>query len=117
MTEERLQEIRARCAAATPGKWFEINLRGYISTSDHPSNNSIGHCGRQEDARFAAHARQDVPDLLDEVERLRALYRNLSIFVIDWHLSGNLTEGFASKLLGVDRLEFRDMVMVRRGDE
>jgi len=50
MTEERLAEIKMRTEAATPGPWL-------VDASD------------SADALFMAHARQDIPDLLAEVER------------------------------------------------
>lgn len=89
LTEERIAEIRGREKAATPGPWrakceiLEADECGnataamtYVSTNDkgicilygrgHDDTNA------QEDAAFIAHAREDIPALLDEVERLRA---------------------------------------------
>lgn len=94
MTEERIFEIKARAKAATPGPWvadehaFSVNL-GY--NQDHKRTHGYG-CGnnfvcdlndgeyheyyREDEQRanadFIAHAREDVPALLEEVERLRA---------------------------------------------
>lgn len=54
LTKERLEEIKARCDAASPGGW------------------GPGHAVTSADIVFVLCARQDVPDLVAEVERLRA---------------------------------------------
>ena len=58
MDAERIAEIRERCDKASEGPWVECSL--------------VVHGLRPCDAKFIAHSRQDVPDLLAEVERLRA---------------------------------------------
>ena len=89
LTEERLVEIRGREKAATQGPWrakseaLEADECGNVTAAmTYVSTNDKGICilyGRghddantQGDAAFIAHARQDIPALLDEVERLRA---------------------------------------------
>lgn len=75
MDEKRLAEIGARVKKATPGPWeYHENAagsesspgltgpRGPVFTSTAFWSHSDGH--------LAAHARQDVPDLLAEVQRL-----------------------------------------------
>lgn len=73
-----LDAIHARCEKATPGPWFcepehqrdtrpadtydVLGPEGYLAANqEHP------------DADFIAHARTDVPALLDEIKRLREL--------------------------------------------
>lgn len=80
----RLDEIRAREQAATPGPWFVepigdrdfetakqrgrvipdvLRWQGYRNTLD---------CGEDDaTAQFIAHAREDIPWLLAEIERLQ----------------------------------------------
>lgn len=79
MDAERLAEIRARCEAATAGPWWhDWNMGGspnevwvsgdswgLICTTD----GGVG--DEDKDAEFIAHAREDIPALLAEVERLR----------------------------------------------
>ena len=75
--------IQARCDAATAGPWsFEqptqSRLRFYVGECCgwfiYPATNSIWHgTTARDDARFIAHAREDIPALLAEVRRLRAL--------------------------------------------
>ena len=89
MTEERIAEIRGREKAATQGPWeagkddFTKNIieavkdRGTIIVQrrDDPNmfwNSIIPLKQTFSDADFIAHAREDIPALLDEVERLRA---------------------------------------------
>lgn len=82
MTNAELDEIRARCEAASPGPWTS-----YIEGRDHTSGSSFIMTGGGErrgedmeimgatpaDYDFIAHARQDIPRLLAEIDRLRRL--------------------------------------------
>lgn len=87
-TRDRLDQIRARTNAATNGPWwpfdhthdigFEIAV-GEPEPDGYPAeklpNGFKTDIGRREDAEFIAHARQDVPwllDLLDKLEKLTA---------------------------------------------
>ena len=76
---DRLDEIRARAEAATPGPWKQgdINSRGVISRfdvySEHAGYVDVASVWNSEDRDFMAHAREDIPYLLAEVERLRSL--------------------------------------------
>jgi hypothetical protein len=63
MTKEELDAIRKRCEKASPGPWYVVNI-------DKSKPN----------AEFMAHAREDIPKLLEEIERLRgALDRAVEI--------------------------------------
>jgi len=56
MTYKRIEEIKARCEAATPGPW-DIILNGHnIKVERTPAN-----------IDFIAHAREDIPWLLDQL--------------------------------------------------
>jgi hypothetical protein len=82
MTDEELLEVEARCRAASPGPW-----KSMIEGRDHTSGSSFIMTGTgptrgadieltgasDEDQDFIAHARQDVPRLVEEVRRLRSL--------------------------------------------
>ena len=77
MTPEELAAMRARVAAATSGPLFVIN-RGTAHDYDIDApiaspfhGYTRGMFWRKEDAEFYASAREDIPALLDEVERLR----------------------------------------------
>ena len=75
---DRLDEIRARAEAATPGPWGQgnINSGDGISLldvySEHAGYVKVASVWDSEDRDFIAHAREDIPYLLAEVERLRA---------------------------------------------
>ena len=88
MTREQLDAIRARVDAATPGPWYadscldvyteqvreidpDIGIELYKTVYSH---HTAGPEGTQpwHDTHFMAHAREDVPALLAEVERLTA---------------------------------------------
>lgn len=82
MRDEELDEIEARCAAATPGPWTS-----WVEGRDHSAGSSFIRTGDLSDSGedielsgatvadqdFIAQARQDVPRLLAEVRRLRRL--------------------------------------------
>lgn len=79
LTKEDIAQIQKRCDAATPGPW-----KSYVEDRDHTSGSSFIMVGegktRGEDIEltgatvadqdFIAHARQDIPMLLKEIERL-----------------------------------------------
>ena len=80
ITDKELEDIRLRSEAASPCPWVS-----FIEGRDHSSGSSFIMTGEgetrgadielsgatTEDQDFIAHARQDVPRLLDEIERLR----------------------------------------------
>lgn len=68
MTDERLEEIEAREAAASEGPWEAIGL---VVANEWPAKDVAEVLSNQNDADFIAHARLDIPDLLAEVRRLR----------------------------------------------
>lgn len=77
-----LEAIKARCEAATPGPWLEnVSIVHVDAPDETPSRDAIvadthwdGKAFERVrgDAEFIAHARQDVPALVAEVERMRA---------------------------------------------
>ncbi len=82
ISKEYLEEVRKRASAATSGPWISlIEGRDYPLGGDSFIQRSkdggetdlylIGHT--LEDQDFIAHARQDIPLLLDEIERLQKL--------------------------------------------
>jgi hypothetical protein len=88
LSESDLARIRSGCSAATPGPWTAM-----VEGRDHVSGDSFimrGEGGQRgpdlylisEDRRvstgdydFIANARQDIPRLLDEIDRLRSLLK------------------------------------------
>ncbi|PCE30423.1 hypothetical protein [Burkholderia ubonensis] len=82
MIDEQLNEIEARCKAATPGPWVS-----YVEERDHGSGSNFIMTGpegaRSEDIElsgatiadqdFIAHARQDISMLVAEVRRLKKM--------------------------------------------
>ena len=89
MTPKRLTEIKARCDAATKGPWqycghgrggcqcgSVFGVDGNVGVHHAPSLEMFDGVpqvpGIMADQLFIAAARQDVPDLIAEVERLQA---------------------------------------------
>ncbi len=78
MNELELTAIKQRVEAATPGPWPLVKKGNSV-----PSLAIEGICGvmsysRPANAEFIAHAREDVPALLAEVERLQTRNRTLN---------------------------------------
>jgi len=84
MTEEQLEAIRKRAEKATEGPWFHtgyhVATKPGISGGYPPNSASICETFDGEyiennnginDASFIAHAREDIPKLLAEIDRLR----------------------------------------------
>lgn len=84
-TDERHEAARARCEAATDGPWESCggaieggptSGRDVVTTEVDCMSYCYGGTGRgverPEDREFIAHARTDLADALDEIERLRA---------------------------------------------
>lgn len=84
LTDEELYQIRQRCEKASLGPW-----KSYIEGRDHWGGDDViitgvkGEIGEDiyltgatdDDQDFIAHARQDIPRLLDEVERLKRVIK------------------------------------------
>jgi hypothetical protein len=77
LSDEDLEEIKKRCVAATPGPWKSyVEGREEMSGSDFimTEGEDIYLSGATvADQDFITHARQDIPNLVAEVERLRKL--------------------------------------------
>lgn len=79
LTEEEIQTIKSRCDQATAGPW-----RSFIEEREKISGSSFVQTGGEDiyltgatdaDQDFIAHARQDIPRLIAEIERLRSISR------------------------------------------
>lgn len=90
MNKEELDVIRARCEAATPGKWaYFVNKYNDHIISVHPAEyqmrtdltcrneKEIAYSTYTADLEFIAHARQDIPALIEAVEILEKAMKGL----------------------------------------
>jgi len=82
MTDDQLREIEKRCNAATAAPWESfIEGRDHLSGDDFIRTGGMDGSGpdiyltqaTHADQDFIAHARQDIPALIAEVRRLKAL--------------------------------------------
>ena len=71
VTPVQLQEIKARCDAASPGPWREAT-NGIISGAEHTVVSYIFRT-RPKDMEFISRVRSDIPALISEIERLNTL--------------------------------------------
>jgi hypothetical protein len=90
LTQSRLEATRERADKATAGRWYYVPIVNspefYIGDDGHEGIAESVFV--KEDAEFIAHARQDIPLLLAEVERLR---RELS-FIANVDLTKNAVD-------------------------
>ena len=78
MPQEQLNAIRGRVTAATHGPWCHWSGRDQrdncVKSDSREDMHTVADViPEADDAQFIAHARTDIPALLAEVERLRAL--------------------------------------------
>jgi len=83
LSTEQLAAIRAREAAANPGPWAAED--DGLVWGQGPGDPVSG-SAQLADAEFIAHARQDIPDLLAELDEMRAL------FDMQWRRMGDATD-------------------------
>lgn len=104
MNQEQLNAIKERVAKATPAPWYwnKNYKRGVSSNAD--SEGDIADFWKDDnataDAQFVAHAREDVPLLIEEIERLREENRQLNLkyeFTPD-EIQAALHEAYVEKL-------------------
>jgi hypothetical protein len=69
MTTERLAELSAIAAGATPGPWISLFRAVRIPQAGEPFDMFVGD---EDDADFIVAAREAVPELIAEIERLQA---------------------------------------------
>jgi len=67
-----IEEIKARANAATPGPWEYEYYWYYDSPQVETLREVVCRVQDEDDGRFIAHARQDIPDLISEITRLTA---------------------------------------------
>lgn len=72
MNQEQLNAIKERVAKATPGPWIiEESRFGSFNAASVDENYDLTAClMKKNDADFVTNAREDVPALIAEVERL-----------------------------------------------
>ncbi|WP_205590205.1 hypothetical protein [Brevibacillus laterosporus] len=82
MTREEIEAIRKRAEKATPGPWRKELSYGLNIASDESIvlDDEVGVI-RYPDAEFIAHAREDIPKLLAEIERLQTNWQWLEEYV------------------------------------
>lgn len=80
MTKDELTAIRERADKATPGPWFAWRTIENGPTVQRAAGFVfiVSARGTMDDAEFSAAARTDIPALLAEVERLKALARTMA---------------------------------------
>ena len=77
ITDAELSEIRERVDKATAGNWKLADTTDGAWLLDDADMIIAGTFERIEDAIFSAHARQDIPKLLEEIGRYRESVRGI----------------------------------------
>lgn len=80
MTEDEILQIEKRCNSGTPGPW-----KSFIEDRDHNSGSNFIQTSidedleiagaRIEDYEFIANAKQDIPNLIKEIRRLKDIIK------------------------------------------
>lgn len=83
-----LEAIKARAAAATKGPW-RADPGGCAPYVDAPSDDIATNVYEMDDARFIAHAREDVPRLVAALEAVEALCKDKDGGWLESHFDGN----------------------------
>lgn len=101
LTNADLAEIKKRAEAVRSNNWWV--KYGYDESAEVNSGNGFAArnvCITQytSDAEFIAHARQDVPALLAEVERLRADLAELICAVYEYEQDGTALMDLAERI-------------------
>lgn len=73
LTQEQLEAIRQRAENATPGPWQIATTTDGAYALDTDDMIIAATIERTEDATFIAHARTDIPALLDHIAELETL--------------------------------------------
>lgn len=104
MNVEQLNVIKERAVKASEGPWYNASNFGCIVTFDEDM--ICGEVERDSDAEFIAHARQDIPQLVKEVERLQSELVS-AIEHADYRIkySGQLSTELAIAYDEIDRLK------------
>jgi hypothetical protein len=108
ITSEELAAIRERAEKATPGPWIIDRVNGVIWSADGRRVFEIGGYEEPDDHEFFAHARDDIPRLLDEIERLQRRWDALKSFVqhkVETTLDDGYRWDFEQVLSQVEMLE------------
>lgn len=89
-----LEAVRARCDAATEGPWDStdgtcVTAEAFYEDGGETIDLFLAKHALPEDVAFVACARMDVPALVAEVERLRALEQTVTVMVEDGHPFGS----------------------------
>lgn len=76
LSDERIREIKERCEKATKGPWKHTNINSVhgpksLVCQDYDAEDEKEEERQDNDFRFIAHARTDIPDLIAEIERMR----------------------------------------------
>lgn len=99
MTEEQLKAIEERAKAATPGPWTPKRLRQNDWHLRGPDGIVFAEVEDDADAAFIAHAREDIPALVEEVRRLRGVADRLRELQEEYGLAdGNAHNRLLSEL-------------------
>ena len=80
LTLARILSITGRAMAATPGPWGYVRPSGVICA---PDTSEVAHCLHDPDATFIAHARADIPWLLDQLQADRSSDPTLDAQLLD----------------------------------
>ncbi|WP_197261646.1 ead/Ea22-like family protein [Brevibacillus laterosporus] len=86
IAREEIEAIRERAEKATSGPWWTSGGCEVTSQVDdsHVCDTTLSKGDYVSDAEFIAHAREDIPKLLAEIERLQTNWKRLKEYVDEY---------------------------------
>ncbi len=94
LTNTEIDAIRKRAEEATEGPWWASEglyvVNNLTGDSYEWDADFVAETERESDADFIAHAREDIPKLLAEIERISSVYKRLSEYYT--HANGLLED-------------------------
>ena len=86
-----LEAIKARESAATKGPWVDTDplCVRHAEPNIYMGDEEIADVYTRSDSIFIAHAREDIPNLIAEVERLQRIEAAARVFKNEWESGGN----------------------------
>ena len=91
ITDERIKELRELCNKATVGEWYITNGMQIASTSGGKYEIVTDQAMYESDAAFIAASRTVIPELLDEIERLKTIIEKVNSY--DPHIIPDIQSG------------------------
>ncbi len=108
LTSKELDAIRNRAEKATDNYWYHsegiyvlTNITGDLYEWD---GDVVAECEKEDDAEFIAHAREDIPKLMSELEFYRGIVFDLGNTIEQWDCDEPMDKAdYVSAVIDIER--------------